>query len=279
MRCLLALLALVAAAAADHIKPSDFPRISHRAQWFEARVNAPQAEIRKRVVTEVCYFFGRDEELVRFLRRMVRDSDPVVRGRAILELYRRWILLEPKDLPRTFSGYSDDQIINRDDPDHIDKLQEHLHGDGPGPGWAVYSLGILRAKEALPRIRMLKNHTNVYVRYAAARAMLACGDRDNARAVFDAISSEQLETYAGAEGERHPWYAWNACRGLIEIGGDEGYQRALKIWRHLELSSGVNDRSKLPYIRIAFADLAGQYFATAKEAQAWFETDRRKTGR
>jgi len=270
MRCLIALLAVAVVAAADRIKTTDFPRIAHRAQWFEARINAPQAEIRKRVVTEVCYFFGRDEELVRFLRRMVRDADPVVRGRAIHELYQRWILLDPEDLPRTFSGYPDVQLIDRDDPDHVDKLQA---------AGAVYALGILRAKEALPRMRMLKNHANVYVRYTAARAMLACGDRDGARAIFDAISAEQLEIYAGATGERHPWYAWNACRGLIEIGGDEGYQRALKIWRHLELSPGVNDRSNLPYVRIAFADLAGQYFPTAMEAQAWFKTGRRKTGR
>ena len=69
------------------IREADFPAVARRAVFFEERINATDPTVRKRVLEEVGYFFDLpDPEYVAFLRRMVRDPDPVIRGRAILKL-------------------------------------------------------------------------------------------------------------------------------------------------------------------------------------------------
>ena len=278
------LLGTAFAAGADEplppIRNRDFPSVSKRAPFFEERVNAADAEVRKRVLLEVGYFFDiPDPEYTAFLRRMMRDPDPVVRGRAILKLHDLWVPVEVKDLPQTFAGYHDGQLIDLEDTRTVPGLVAACHARSAEAGYAAYVLGLLRQKAAVPDLRKLAAHENIFVRYAAARALLDCGDKEGARPILEKVIRSQLALYASPAadpGGRAPYYAAVSCRAFMELGSSEkkvGLEKLIALAGHLERSAGVNDQAQLPAVRQLLAAVTGRYFLSGAEARKWYEQE------
>ncbi len=275
----------------EYIHASMFPRTASRCMFFETRINAKDPLIRERVLIVVGYFYSLpDDDYVAFLKRMTYDSDPLVRGRAIKKLYSMWVPQDPESLPLVFAGYHKDQMIDRAEESTLQNLIQHCEHGGLGGGYAAYVLGLLKMEEAIPALQELTNDPNIFVRFTAARALLDCGDRETAVAVFDIMSSQQLELYASiaslnAEERRdirnqiHPFYATNACRGLIEVGGEEereGYMRMIKLFEYFEDSEDINDQSHIHDIRGILAVKSGIYFDTSNEAAVWLKKSKLK---
>jgi len=285
----LLLLGTAFAAGADeplpHIRSGDFPSVSKRAAFFEERVNAAEAEVRKRLLLEVGYFFDiPDPEYTAFLRRMMRDPDPAVRGRAILKLHDLWVPVEVKDLPQTFAGYHDGQLIDREDTRTVPGLVAACHARSAEAGYAAYVLGLLRHKAAVPELRKLAAHENIFVRYAAARALLDCGDKEGARPILEKVIRSQLALYASPavdpEG-REPYYAAVSCRAFMELGSAEkkvGLEKLIALAGYLERSAGVNDQAHLPAVRQLLAAVTGRYFLSGAEARKWYEQEYGRPG-
>ena len=229
-------------AVGKRILASEFPQTASRVMFFEARINSKDSSIRARVLTELGYFYWLpDSEYVGFLKRMYKDPDPLVRSSANKILYDMWV---PQD------------------PD---------------------VLGLLRVKEAIPALIKLADDPNISVRYTAARALLDCGDRSSASAIFDEMSATQLALYASGTTTEHegklsrrsevsPYYAACACRGLIEVGGNDkrkGLKRLIELLGFLERSKDVNDQSNTHWVRGTLAAVSGEYFTSSEEASKW----------
>jgi hypothetical protein len=262
----------VAGEAPNRITMSDFPVVSKRAIFFEDRINAKDPAVRKRVVLEVCYFFDvPSPEYVAFLRRMMRDADPAVRGQAIRKLHAMWVPIAVEDLPRTFTGEHEGQVVDLEQKDAIARLLKECE---QGQASSAYVLGLLRRKEAVPLFRQLAESRNIYARYTAARALIDCGDRDGARPILEGIIRSQLAIYAGRSEGREPFYAASSCRALIELGEDErkdGLKKLIALTGYMERSELPNDSAHLPAVRQCLASVTGHYFLSDDEANGWFE--------
>jgi hypothetical protein len=276
-----------AAVAGGSILASEFPKTASRAMFFEDRINSRDSSVRARVLTEVGYFYSLPEnDYVSFLKRMYQDPNQLVRGRAIKKLYDMWVPQDPESLPLVFTGYHNTQVVVGESDTTAGELIEQCSAGGTTAGYAAYVLGLLRAEEAIPALRKLRADGNIFVRYTAARALLDCGDRSSAIAIFDEMSSKQLAIYesgsttedAGKLGRRSkfPWYAACACRGLIEVGGKEerkGLKRLIELMGFLERSKDVNDQSKIHWVRGMLAATSGEYFTSSEEASEWMTQD------
>ena len=279
----LLLLGIASACGAEEAPPrirgADFPSVTPRAAFFEERINAADAATRRRVLLEVGYFFDLpDADYVAFLRRMMRDPDPVIRGQAVHKLHDMWVPVELKDLPQTFAGYHDRQIIDLEDPKTVPGLAEACRGGSVEAGYAAYVLGLLRHKQAVPDLRKLSADGNVFVRYSAARALIDCGDPEGARPILDAIIRPQLDLYAAggdaAADDRQPYYAAVACRAFAELGPKDkaaALDRLIALTGFMERSAVPNDEAHLPYVRQVLAAVAGKYFVSEAEARKWYE--------
>jgi hypothetical protein len=258
------------------IDVNDFPMTSSRAMFFEERINSLDNRIRERCLAEVSYFYTKpDQEYVSFLSRMVNDIDPAIRGQAIKYLHSMWIPIDPCALPVVFSGYHKNHLIDRNDDELILNLLNQCKSSGPTAGYAAYVLGLLKATFSIPVLENLSSHENLFVRYAAGRALYDCGRIDSATTVFDEISSEQLALYQteAPSDEKNAYYATIACRGLIETGGDNyllGLSRMIELFGYFEISSNPNDQDKAHLIRNELALLTGHFFCTPLDAQTWF---------
>jgi HEAT repeat protein len=270
------------------VRAQDFPRLANRSPHFEARVNAPDPEIRKRVLREVTFWhMAPDDETETLLRLLLEDDDPGVRGLALRTLYDRWRPVAVAELPTTFSGYHDGQRIDLEDPTCVPALIEQCQTAGAAAGYAAYALGLLRAEEAVPALRALAQHDNVFVRYSAGRALLDCGATEAGAEILDAISREQLQVYANPpdpardpresspvvprDGRRQPFYAYSSTRALLGVSPewrDVAQARLIELLAHLERSSDPNDQQHRFWLRQILADALGRYCATADEARA-----------
>jgi hypothetical protein len=264
------------------ITSADFPSVSKRCLFFEDAVNAKDPRVRRRALLEVGYFADiPDAEYVRFLKRMLRDEDPAVCGDAVRKLYELGMLIPVKDLPLRFIGYHNDQLVDRGDEQLVVKLREGCRSNEVTAGYAAYVLGLLQEKEALPELRNLAEHKNIFVRYSAARALLACADKKHARAILETIVDTQLDLYranaakpARARGEREPYYALVACRAFMELGPDEhkaGLDKLITFYGYVEKSVEVNDEAHLPHLRQAVSGIAGRFLENAAAARTWYE--------
>ncbi len=264
-------------ACVDPILARDYPRVAARVDLFEARANAPSPAIRRRVLTEVTYFaYGPNEDLVAYLRRLLDDPDPIVRGRAIHELYDYWLPVDPEDLPLVFAGYHDQRRVDRTDPELERRLLAELESPDPLAGYAAYEVGVLRLRSALPALSELTDRPNPFTRSAAARALFELGEKQRARSAFESLVEELCGAYRNGDTlpretapARHPWYAILACKGLAECGV-EGRRRALAelvgLYGVLESSSDPNDAANLPLLRSTLHALTGVYAPTAAAA-------------
>jgi len=268
------------------IASAAFPTVATRCQFFEDRINSPDAVVRQRVLVEVGAFtLVPGDEYVRFLRQMLRDQDAAVSGNALKKLYDLCVNIPVDQLPARFAGYAG-QVIDRGDATTVDKLREACRTSGTVAGYAAYALGLLRAKEAVPELRHLAADPNIFVRHSAARALLACDDKASARAILVQIIDEQLELYraqaahptAGREG-REPYYAVEACRAFMELGPEEfeaGLDRFLMLFEYMEKSKEINDQSHLHDLRQILSGLAGRYLEDAAAVRSWREGSRKR---
>jgi PBS lyase HEAT-like repeat len=221
---------------------------------------------------EVCYFFDiPTPECSIFLRRMMRDADPAVRGQAIRKLHAMWVPIPVEDLPRKFMGEHDGQDVDLNEKDAVAQL---MNACEQGETSAAYVLGLLRHKAAIPLLRQLAMSRNIYARYTAARAMIDCGNPEGARPVLEDIIRSQLAIYAGGQDGSEPFYAASSCRALIESGEAErkdGLKRMISLMGYMERSEKPNDEAQLPAVRQHLAAVTGVYFLSEEEANRWFE--------
>ena len=265
------------------IKSADFPSVSRRAVFFEDRINAADAAVRRRVLMEVGYFFDiPDPEFVAFLRRMMRDADPVVCGRAVQKLHALFVPIAPKELPRKFTALNENLVIDLEDKKTVPDLVTAVQG-GPGDvSRAAYLLGLLRHKTAALDLRkMAETQQNIYARYTAARALVDCGANDLARPVLEELTRSQLALYSLGTGTdqkpghdgRQPYYATVACRALCQLGPADrkiGVERLIALLGFLERSDNANDQAYLPSAQQALAAVTGRYFVSQDQAREWY---------
>lgn len=293
----LALLAATAVTPAGKPQPSkritakEFPSVSKRVRFFEERINSVDAKVRARVLVEVSYFFiTPDREYCAFLKRLLRDPSPVVSGRALKRLYDMFVPIEESELPRRFVGYHDGQMVdltNRDST--IASYMRDCRSGRVEAGYAAYVLGVLKHKPAAADLKKLRHAKNIFVRYAAGRALIACGDPASARAILTEIVEEQLAIYARLEDispqekarlpkydlqGRAPWYITVACRTLMHLTADDreyALKALIRLVRALERTPNVNDQSTLHSTRKILAHAAGRWFQTHEEAMKWYQ--------
>lgn len=254
----------------QHIYASDYPSVASRVPFFEERINAEDSAIRIRALTESSYFHHEPTtEYVLFLKRLYLDPNPEVRGIAIRKLYDMWVPQPPESLPQVFTGYDGLQIIDRN---------SRIQTQGM---YAPYAYGLIGNTNSIPVLKKYINDENIFVRYSAARALLSCGDRSSAVAIFNKISENQLAIYATGDTEDNtshrkasPHYAILACQGLMKSGGDEyitGLDRLIKLMGYFEWSEDVNDQSQLHYLRSILSAHTGQFFNSSINADAWLK--------
>jgi hypothetical protein len=203
---------------------------------------------------------------------------------AIKKLYDMWVPQDPSVLPKVFTGYYCGQLIDTTSATCTADLIAQCSQNNPAAGYAAYVLGLLRAEEAIPSLTNLLNHSNIFVRYTAARALFDCGDQAIAVATFDDITSQQLILYeslgktsdcpVSSRISPEPWYAACACRALIAAGGEakrRGVTRLIQLMGCLQRSTDVNDQSNLHWVRGILAEISNQYFVSAEDAAGWFK--------
>jgi HEAT repeat protein len=274
--------------APARIKAADYPSVARRVAFFEARINANDPEIRTEVLRDLslCYY-APDDEYIGLLKRLLKDSAPAVRGKALLHLHGLGVPIDPGELPRQFTGYGQWQLIDRDKPSTVPDLLRACQEPGAEAGHAAYVLGLLRDKKALPALRKLASHPSIFVRDTAARALLDCGDRESARAILAEIIRSQLALYAApprlppSQGKEpppqrpmSPCYAVAACRQFTELGPKEkqvGLDKFITLLSFLERSGDVNDETMIPYAKRDLAILTGRYFDSSAEARKWYK--------
>ena len=276
--------------AAPSIKAADFPSLAARLAFFEKRVNAADSRIREQVLVEADrYYHFSDKEYVTFLKRMMHDPDPGIRGKAIKKLHDMWVPLAVRELPQTFTGYSQQQILDLEDKDLIPELIAQCQRGGHKGGWAAYALGLLRCQEALPDLVKLGNDPNEFARYAAGRALLDCGAKKEAKAVFQKLMSHQFKPKAQKfeplgyrHGEVDPYYVGLAARAFMELGKTEkkqGLRRLVTLLGELEPSKDVNDGNRVEAARWLVAEVTGQFFVSHREALDWLDQQEAAMGK
>lgn len=268
------------------IKAADFPSVAARVPLFEKRINARDARIREGALHEASESFSLSgKDYVRFLKRMMHDSEPRIRGRAIQKLHNMWVPLETSELPKTFAGFTRDEILNLEDENLIPRLITQCRGGGAKGGWAAYALGLLRCKKALPDLVKLGEDPNEFARYSAGRALLDCGAKKEARAILKKLIIHQFKPIGqGNErpgyrhGEVDPYYVSLAARAFMKIGPGErkeGLRRLVALLGELEPSKDSNDETRLASTRWLLAEVTGQFFVTHQEALDWLSRQER----
>ena len=268
------------------IKAADFPSIAARVPFFEKRINAKDARIREDALLDASRASSlRDKNYMRFLKRMMHDSEPDIRGEAIRRLYDGWVPVEIRELPTTFTGYSRNQILNLENENLIPQLIAQCRRGGAEGGWAAYALGLLRCKKALPALVKLGEDSNEFARYTAGRALLNCGARKEARAIFQKLMSHRFKPRTQKyEGPGHsqdgvdPYYVALAARAFMEVGSaerKEGLRRLVTMLGELEPSKDINHGNRLAATRWLLAEVTGQFFVTHREALDWLNRQER----
>jgi hypothetical protein len=264
------------------IKSADFPKVAARVLFFEKRINAADVRIRERVLTKAGYFWEvPDKEYVQFLKRMMRDPDPGIRGQAIRKLYELYVPLEPRDLPTTFTGYHEEQLLNREDKNLIPPLIAQVRGGGAQGGWAAYCLGLLRCQEAVPDLIRLGDDRNEFARFTAARALLACGANKEAKVILQELMSHKVIARNSKfpppgvrDTEISSYYIAQAARAYMELGPaekQEGLRRLVALIGELEPSKDVNHEGRWEMARWLLTEVSGQHFLSHQEAADWFK--------
>ena len=260
----------------SELSAASYPGVAERISFFEKRINAKDADIRKRALEEIGAFNYQPEvEYVRFLKRMMHDPDECVRGRAIRMLYDMFVDIELSELPTVFCGYHDNQTVNQEDKETIASLISDCRRGGVRAGYAAYVLGLLRVTESVPALLPLaeKEH-NVFVRYSVARALILMDKNEAALPILTTIIDEQERSYrdASVTVDRAPFYMIVACRALLKIERERAMSKLIHFYRTLDASEAPNDKSNLHYLRGVLAALSGEYFVTSGEAAKWFLT-------
>jgi HEAT repeat protein len=281
---------------ASPFKGTDYPTVRKRTAFFAERFNAKNPATRRQLLDELSYSYAvPDADYVAYLKHLLRDSDSSIRGSALQTLYNLWVPIQPKELPRRFAvGFGFRRQIDLDDAATIPALMKECQWNTEQAGDAAFVLGLLQHKPAIPVLKQMTKDEGFVSCYAAARALLACGDRDSARPVFEKMVRSQLSPYvtpptvqikpAGGMAQWQtevivsgplpvPHYATLACRAMIELSPKDKPRRLkdlITLLDYLERSRDPNDRTHVPYVRELLALFAGEYFVSHAEAQQWY---------
>jgi len=258
------------------IHAADFPLLAGKVPFFEKRSNSKDPRIREEAIRSISYaMVGPDarDETTRLFKRLLRDSDPQLRGLAIYAMHHEWIVILPKELPRTFRGYHRDQVVDLDEKDLIPRLIKECEGGGPAGGYAAYVLCLVPSKGAIPALRRLGMDQNIFARYTAARALVHAGDHEGAKAILEPIIAETTPVGFRVRG-LDPHYVALACRTYMGLGQAErlkGLSRLVSLMELLDDSPDINDHNRLQFLRWHLTAVSGEFFETPREARAWLK--------
>jgi len=257
------------------MKSADYPTMASRVAFFEERFNAADPRIRKRALYDATIIgWCPAQEYVRFLKRILRDPASDIRGEAVLKLHELWIPLEVQELPETFTGMYPDQLINRSDKNLVARLIAQCR-DGD-KARAAYALGLLQCKQAIPDLIELGKSLTAQVQYEAARALLGCGARNEAKIILQELISKRTNAkkYYGsynASSQANLTIA-QAARTMTELGPEErkdGLRRLVSLLAEMEALDDLNNIHDLETVRFLLAQVTGRYFASHREALDW----------
>lgn len=250
------LLLAPAAPAEEQLWSERFPSIAQRIAHLDRRLTAPDAAIRKRVLTELTYFRPRDSKLYPpFLRALLEDPSPEVRGQAVELLWEHSVFLGSEELPDFFHVPLVGDFRWRD-PAELERVR-NLAGtrDAPSGGWAIHALGLVGDDKAIPLARALLKSTNTFVRHSAALALVQLGQRQ------EGIEALRRITDAGAEEDESGYYRYRAAEYLARFGERQAIDVLIDL---IESRGGYSSGP-----REILEDLTGQYFLTVAAARAW----------
>ena len=254
--CCLVLVLAAPAAAQERTWCERFPAVARRVPHLDRRLAADQVVIRKRVVTELTYFRPRDSKVYPpFLRALLKDPSPEVRGEAVERLWEHHVFLAHEELPASFHVHAVGEFRWKD-PAEVARVRDlALRRDDPAGGWATHALALVGDKGAVPLARVQLDSKNVFVRHSAALALVQLGQtKEGVAALHRITDSGDDET---------GYYRYRAAEALVRLGDSQ----ALDVL--IALMEGKVRQSYADGPREILEDLTGRYFLTAAEARAW----------
>ena len=266
----LILLLMLPAPAQEQPWSERFPALGERVSHLDQRLASPDAAVRIRVLSELTYFRPRDSKVYPpFLRALLEDPSPEVRGEALKLLREHHVFLGPDELPDSFHVHSVGEFRWRD-PAELERVRDMAERvDRSEGGWAIFALGLVGDHEAIPLARAQLESRNVFVRHSAAVALVQLGQREE--------GMEALRLITVAEDDESGFYRYRAAEDLVRFGEWEAIHVLVDLmeWTdHLGNASGPRE---------ILEDLTGRYFPTAAAARAAVEEglmpDRQEPGR
>ena len=237
-----------------------FPAIAERVSHLDRRLTSQDAAIRISVLKQLTHFRPRDSRVYPpFLRALLEDPSPEVRGEALKLLWDHHVFLGPEELPDSFYvPFVGD--IRWWDPAELERVRDIARRlDVPEGGWAIYALGVVGDNEAIPLARAQLDSKNIFVRHSAALALVQLGQSEE--------GIEALRLITGAEDDESGYYRYRAAEDLVRFGERQALDVLIDLMEsrhHLGYASGPRE---------ILEDLTGQYFLTAAAARAWAQEE------
>lgn len=239
-----------------------FPEVAGRIKHFDVRMTSPDSRVRMRVLTEVTYFRPRDSRLYPpFLRALLADADPEIRGEAVHRLWEHHHFLKKEELPKSFNVHLHG-VFEWQDPKQVARLRAAARLKGAEGGWAIHALGIVGDKDSVPFARALLASDNVFTRFSAAVALVQLGERKDGLAALHKLTD--------AHDDVSGFYRYRAAECLVRLGERNAIEVLIG-----QLESGARAGYADGPLEV-LEDLTGRYFSTAAEWRKWWKTEGRK---
>lgn len=239
-----------------------FPVIAKRIPHLDKRLNAKDEAIRLRVLTLLTTVRPRDSKNhPPFLKAVLKDPSPKIRGQALRTLWDHDVTLAPKELPKSF----DVPLVGDfhwQDPKWVARMRVLAKGPGPQGGWALYALALIGDKQSVATAKRQLKSDNVFVRFTAAIALIRLGEKKE--------GIDALHRITDARDDESGFYRYRAAETLFRAGDREAIQILFQMMER-GVRSGYVDGP-----RDILEDLTGQYFLTAAEGRKWWSEQHRK---
>jgi HEAT repeat protein len=232
------------------------PELAVRIGNLDKRMSSDDVHIRKRVLNALLSGRPRDsKQYPPFLRDMLRDPSPNLRGDAIEHLWEHNQFLDRKDLPATFHVHFVG-VFDWNNAQELQRVRDMARSSGPDGGWAIHALGIVGDKESIATAKTLLASNNVFTRFSAAVALVQLGER---QAGIDA-----LHGVTDARDDAIDYYRLRAAEVLYRLGEKKAIETLFAVHESNKLREHLFGPLEI------LEDLTGQFFSTAAEWREWW---------